>query len=129
MSYLKVVGHYVRQSPNRVSVGNIGLTITLGNQTTVEFPVPFVPIDNRLGIAPVIAPNGETKLEIDFSRWSPVRTGPDVVAVFPMNFTDQSLAVKVGRAFDADPATSWTDPVPSISNWLRTWGPDNGITF
>ncbi|MBP2322408.1 hypothetical protein JOF56_002793 [Kibdelosporangium banguiense] len=129
MSYIKLVGHYVHQLPDHISVGNVGFQITLGNGTVVEFPAPFVPINPRLGIAPLVVPNGETGVAIDFSRWSPIRTGPDVIAKFPLNFSDQSMAVKVGRAFDADPATSWTDPVSSVTTWLRTWGPANGLTF
>lgn len=126
--FIKFEGHYVEHGPGGgVSVGTAGSGITLSNGTTVEIPTPFIRIDRNLGIVPAIVPDGDAALRIDFTRWSPLRFGIDLTAGFPFNFPSQDLAVKVARAFDADPRTTWRDTPDAIGAWLRTWGADNGL--
>lgn len=51
------------------------------------------------------------------------KSGP----VLPVDF-DQATAVRVNRAYHADPATSWTDPVPTVASWMGTWAAANNLT-
>jgi hypothetical protein len=128
--FIKFECHYMEYAPGGgVSVGTAGTAITLGNGTTVEIPTPFIRLDSNLGIIPAIAPDGDAALRIDFTRWSPLRFGQDLTAGFPFNFATQDLAVKVARAFDVDPRTTWRDTPAAIEAWLRTWGADNGFNF
>lgn len=126
-SYIKMDGHYTEPVAGGVSVGYIRRTLILGNGGTVEFPLPFIPIGNDVGIAPLVMPDGANELRINLAYWSPVHYGRDVVALFPFNFSDQTTAVKVARAFDADPTTSWRASNEAITAWLRSWGAQHGI--
>ncbi|OLS99358.1 hypothetical protein BJF90_39295 [Pseudonocardia sp. CNS-004] len=124
--FIKFEGYYVEYGPGGgVNVGTPSTHITLGNGTTVEIPTPFMRIDRNLAITPAIVPDGESALRIDFTRWSPLRFGTDLTAGFPFNFPTQDLAVRVARAFDADPRTSWRDTPDAIGTWLRAWVADN----
>lgn len=127
MSYIKLTGHYNEQVPGGVYTGFINLTLPLGNSATVELPLPFMPLGNNLGIAPMSMPDGASSVRFDFSRWSPVSYGR-VTARFPFSFDGQEMAVKVARAFHADQATSWRDTPDQITAWLRTWGANHGLT-
>jgi hypothetical protein len=127
--YVQFDGYYTEHVRGGVSVGTVGMVSTLGNGTTVSIPTPFIRIGGNLGIIPAIDPDGDASLRIDFTRWSPVRYGQDLTAGFPFNFPSQDLAVKVARAFDADPRTTWRDAPDAIGAWLRTWGADNGLNF
>jgi hypothetical protein len=126
-AYIKFEGHYVEHVPGGMSVGSVTGIGKLGNGTTVEVPRPFISIGNNLGVTPVVEPDGQTSLRIDFARWSPLRYGQPITAGFPFNFASQDLAVRVARAFDADPQTSWRDPIDAIASWLRAWLADQQI--
>lgn len=126
-AYIKLEGYFTEHIPDGVSVASPTAIARLGNDTTVEVPRPFIAIGNNLGITPAIEADGETSLRIDFARWSPLRYGCDFTAGFPFNFADQGLAVRVARAFDADPNTSWRDPVGAIESWLRAWLADQKV--
>ena len=128
MTFLKLDAHYVHQNSDGLHIGAIGLTIALGDGTTVQIPTPFVPIGNDLGIAPAVVADGATALRIDFAQWTPVRYGRDIVAAFPYRFPRQETAVVVARAFDADPATHWRSDTAAMTAWLRSWGSANGVT-
>ncbi|WP_219414154.1 hypothetical protein [Pseudonocardia nigra] len=126
-AYIKFEGYFTEHIRNGVSVGCPTAMVRLGNDTTVEIPRPFIAIGNNLGITPAIEPDGETSLRIDVTRWSPLRYGHPITAGFPFNFAGQELAVRVTRAFDADPNTSWRDPATAIRLWLRTWLDGQGL--
>ncbi|WP_432847127.1 hypothetical protein ACQPXB_40755 [Amycolatopsis sp. CA-161197] len=42
-------------------------------------------------------------------------------------FRRQEVAVRVTRAFHADPATTWRDTYEQMTAWLYAWGPANGV--
>jgi hypothetical protein len=128
-TFLKLHGHTVEQFPGGLSVIAIARTFTFADGTAVEFPLPFLPIGNDLVITPAVKVNGDKTLTVDLSRWAPGLAAQRGVAVFPLNFGTQADAVKVARAYHADPATSWTDPLPTVLAWLRTWGSANGLNL
>ncbi|OKJ93838.1 hypothetical protein [Amycolatopsis sp. CB00013] len=121
MAYIKLTAHYAEQSGGRVAVGAWHLYITLKNGTKVDFPAPFVPLNETLAVTPVIEPDGDAGVRIDFTRWSPMRYGVAGSTGFPMWMSSQEMAVRVARAFDADPATRWSDSPDDIRTWLRSW--------
>ncbi|GAB3380781.1 hypothetical protein [Amycolatopsis echigonensis] len=129
MSYIKLQGHYTEQTPGGLDLGTINQTVQLGNGTAVELPAPFLPINQHLAIAPVITADGDSAARIDFGRWSPLRYGGDGLAFFPCNFHRQDVAVRVARAFDADPAADWDDTYDQKIAWLHAWGDENGFRF
>ncbi|RSM58959.1 hypothetical protein DMH03_23970 [Amycolatopsis sp. WAC 01376] len=127
MSYIKLAAHYVDQSGGRIAVGAWQLYITLNNGTTVDFPAPFVALDATLAVTPVIEPDGDAGVRVDFTRWSPLRYGVSGSTGFPVWLSSQELAVRVARAFDADPATRWSDSPDDIRTWLRSWAVTNDV--
>lgn len=125
--YTKLDGFYTEQLPDGVGVGGVSMTQQLGNGTTVEFLSPFLPIGNGLAILPAMAPDGKTELRIDFALWSPARVGAGKATALLMITADQDTAVRIARAFDADPTTSWDDPPPVVADWLHAWGQTSGV--
>ncbi|KFU82928.1 hypothetical protein SAMN04489729_4240 [Amycolatopsis lurida] len=121
MSLIKLDAHYVERS----CVGAVHLSIALNDGTTVVFPAPFLPLTASLAITPHFAPEGDSGLRIDFTHWSPMRYGLTDTARFPVALPSQELAMRVARAFDADPATTWTDPPEQMQAWLRSWTATN----
>jgi hypothetical protein len=129
MSYIKLEANYTEHVPGGMSIGNVGLTTTLNNGTRVEFPMPFVSIGNGLAITPAVNPNGDAGLRMDFTRWTPLRYGANRTAGFPLEFRSQDLAVRVARAFDADPSTRWGCTADEARAWLNTWAAANPALF
>lgn len=125
MSLIKLDAHYVERS----YVGAVHLTIALNNGTTVIFPAPFLPLTSSLAITPVVVPDGDAGLRIDFTRWSPLRYGVTNAARFPVSLPSQELAARVARAFDADPATTWADTPDQVMAWLRSWTAANNLAL
>ncbi|MGW4826666.1 hypothetical protein ACWEOG_03720 [Amycolatopsis japonica] len=123
MSLIKLDAHYL----NETGVGAVGLTITLANGTTVIFPAPFVPLTASLAVMPWIRPDDATGLRIDFAFWAPMTYGDAGAARFPLSLPTQELAVRVTRAFDADPATAWSDSPDQMVAWLRSWAASNDV--
>jgi hypothetical protein len=123
--FMKLEGHYIEQTPKGFGVGSISTTITLGNGTTVEMPIPLIPIGNNLAVTPALTADGDTGVRVDFSRWTPTRYGRAGAALFPRWYADQSIAVKVCRAFDADPTVSWDSPLDAIHAWATAWVQQN----
>jgi hypothetical protein len=121
MSYIKLHGYFTKSIPDGIATGTVSSTVVLKNGDTVEIPLPFVPTSDTVGVAPNFELSGDAGIRLDFTRWIPVRTGTDLTAGFPMYFTDQALAVKIGRAFEDDPTTSWRDPAEVIQAWVQTW--------
>jgi hypothetical protein len=122
MSYLKLHGYFTKSIPGGIATGTVSMTITLKNGDTIEFPLPFVPADSTIGVAPAVELSGDAGIRLDFTRWAAVRTDTNLTAGFPFYFADQAVAVKVGRAFEADPTTSWTDSAADVRAWLTKWG-------
>lgn len=119
-TFLRLHGHVISHTHDGVYATRITSTFQLSDGLTVNLPLPFVPINEKgLAVTPAVAPDGDTALRIDLTRWSPAVVSPEVVAGFPVNFGDQSTAVEAAREFDADPSTSWSDPA-SMRDWLRT---------
>jgi hypothetical protein len=125
--FMKLEGHYLESTRAGLSVGAVAMQIRLSDGTDVNLPVPFVSIGGNLAVCPQIAVDGDSGLRIDFTRWSPLRYGTDATVRFPVDIRPQSLAIRVARAFDADPSTSWHDQPADMLAWLRTWGPANGL--
>lgn len=123
--FVKLAGHYVEHVPGGVSIGSLSSTIALGNGTTVEMPLPFVPIGPSLAVVPTLMRAGDASVQVDFSRWSPARYGDRGLATFPRWYADQAVAVRICRAFDADPALSWTSPAEEITAWAIRWENEN----
>jgi hypothetical protein len=126
-TFLKLNAYVTEQNRNGVAVAAPLITVELGNGTTVEFPVPFVPISGFLALVPRISTEGETGVRTDLSQWSPAFVSTQLMTIFPATFGDQATAVQVARAFDADPSTAWSDPYDQKIAWLHGWGPVNGV--
>jgi hypothetical protein len=126
-TFINLVGHINTQDHARLITTTMTLTRQLNAETAVQLPVPFIPIGNGLAIAPAIDQDGETALRVDLARWAPAHVSSDLVAVLPINFNAQSMAVQVARAFDADPTTSWSASLSEVTDWLIAWGPANGL--
>ncbi|GAB1508187.1 hypothetical protein [Actinophytocola sp. KF-1] len=126
-TFLKLNAYVTEQNRQGVAVAAPTITLTLGDGTTVEFPVPFVPVGGHLALVPRISVVGETGVRVDLSRWSPAYVSAAHMVIFPARFDSQAVAVRVARGFDADPATSWNDPRDQMAAWLREWGPANGV--
>jgi hypothetical protein len=122
---IQLTAHYQEHVPGGISIGAPKMTIRLGNGTTVETSVLFLPIGNNLAITPVVTLDGDTALRIDLSRWCPMRYGTDCSRSMPFGFTSQQLAIRIARAFDADPATRWSDDTPAMTAWLKQWSAAN----
>lgn len=129
MSFVNLKSFYVSHGAGGASVANLALTIRLGDGTTVDFPVPFIPVDDTLAITPLIQMAGESAVRVDLAGWAPARYGADQSHGFPCAFYSQELAVTVGRAFDADPTTSWRDSFETKLAWLRAWALAHGVAL
>jgi hypothetical protein len=128
MSYIKLEAHYIDQTPSAFVSGAVQLSIALNDGTAVDFPAPFVPLTNTLAVMPMILPDGDAGLRIDFTLWAPLRYGPSGPSVrFPLSLSSQDLAVRVTRAFDADPSTAWSDSPDQMITWLRSWVAANNV--
>lgn len=123
-THVKLDGHYIDQTRDRIGVGAIPVTVTLGGGT-VEFPAPFLPIGGGLAVMPAIAPDGDTAVRIDFTRWIPLRYGQGSSDSLPLYLNGQSLAVRICRAFDADPRTHWRQSADEVRAWLEQWAREN----
>ncbi len=121
MPFIKLDSYYTNHIPGGVGVGALSLTLSLGNGTTVETTLPFLPLGGNLGISPMVESDGESSITFDFSRWLPVSYG-SVTGRFPFWFNSQADAAKVAHAFEADPAANWDDTRDQVAAWLRTWG-------
>jgi hypothetical protein len=126
-TFLKLTAYVTEQNRNGVAVAAPSATVELGNGTTVEIPLPFVPIGGVLALVPRISTDGETGVRTDLSRWSPAIVSTQLMNIFPANFENQATAVRVARAFDTDPNTSWSDPRDQMVAWWREWAPANGV--
>lgn len=123
MSYTQLQAHFLRQVPGGVSVSNLTATVKLADGNTVVFPIPFMPINDELGVSPVIehtTADGST-LRVDFSQWQPICLRDGEAGCLPIAARDQAEAVKLTRAFDADPATSWNDSPSAVQAWRQTY--------
>jgi hypothetical protein len=121
MSYIKLDGHYTIDRPGNFFVGAVRLTIKLGNGTTVEMPVPFLPLGDGLAISPCTVLEGADSLRFDFGNWMPLTYRDGQVARIPFAVAGQDVAVRACRAFDADPSTGWHDNYEQIAAWLSAW--------
>jgi hypothetical protein len=128
MPYIHLHAHYVHHVPGGVSVGAVGLDLQLADGTAVALPVPFVPLDDTLAVTPLIALDGAAGIRIDFTQWAPLRYGAAGNAAFPFYLPSQGLAVRVTRAFAADPATGWDDTPEAKKAWLDRWLATDGGT-
>jgi hypothetical protein len=122
MSYMKLQAHYVEHHSDGLYVSSPSKTMQLGEGTTVALPIPYIPIDNRLAIAPKLTADGETAaVRIDLTRWVPMYVSPDLVSFLPLACPGQAMAVRAAREFDADPAISWQDSEDDMVRWAHAW--------
>ncbi|MEV6644553.1 hypothetical protein [Amycolatopsis sp. NPDC051371] len=121
MSYIKLEAHYTIHISGGVHIGAVNLTTVLAGDLTVDMPIPFLALTDTLAVFPSIEADGDTAMRIDFTHWSPLRYGAAGAARFPFALTSQELAVRVARAFDADPAVDWSDTRERIEAWLNAW--------
>lgn len=127
MSYTKLHSHKAVPAPEGLAVVNMTARFTLGSGHIVEVPIPYLPIGGDLVLTPFMAAEGESNIRIDTTRWSPGYIGAKASVRFPLNFGSEEVAIRVGRAFDADPTTSWDDKMAEMIEWFRGWGPANGF--
>lgn len=114
--YLKLVP--VNVTPRGAVVG-VGCAVEVGG-LTVEVPRPFVMIDGRLAVGPVIeAADGSVKLRLDL--WNPMWLTAQGSRVLPLSVRGQGRAVAAARAFDADPEIDWTSPDEDVLAWCHRW--------
>jgi hypothetical protein len=130
MSYTKLLGCINKDFDG--GVATIGMhrtfTFTFTDGTVFEVAVPFLPIGGNLVITPKFAVNDDDKtLTVDLTRWCPGIVSEQLVTALPVD-CGQATAVRVTRAYDADPTTSWTDPVSKVSAWMLAWASTNGLT-
>ncbi len=128
-THLKLDGHYTGHVRGGISVGAVAITLDLSNDLVVELPAPFLPIGDGLAVTPAVVPDGDSAVRIDFTRWSPLRYGTRGAARFPVNFVGQDVAVRVARAFDADPRASWHCTADEAMEWLRQHGDRLGLAL
>lgn len=121
MSYIKPEAHYTIHHGRGVHIGAVSLTTVLAGDLTVDMPIPFVALTDTLAVCPSIEADGDTAMRIDFTNWAPLRYGAAGAARFPFRLNSQALAVRVARAFDADPAIDWSDTPERIEAWLTSW--------
>jgi hypothetical protein len=117
--YIKLDGHWVNHIRGGVQVATAALTMQQPGGLTVEMPTLFVPLGGDLAITPVIEPDGEHALRICLDRWSPMHLNPG--HRFPLNVPGLELAVRITRAFDADPDTRWDCTPEEAMAWCQTW--------
>ncbi|GAB3462514.1 hypothetical protein [Actinophytocola sediminis] len=125
-TYIKMDGYVAVARPGGVLVTTLTLIIALPNGSTVEFPALLLPIGAGLAITPAIRTGVDGEVCLDFTRWSPARVDGDLSVRFPVVCADQATAVAVARAFDADPATSWRDPVTVMVEWANRFAMSGG---
>jgi hypothetical protein len=104
--------------------------LTLGDGTSVDIAVPYVALDGGNGAGLAIAPlltAGVTGLSIDLQQWMAMYISPETTQFFTAASFDQPTAIRVARAWHADPATNWSDPHTEQVRWLQTWAPANGV--
>ena len=126
MSYTKLTNIITKQFREGVALSGISRTVTFEDGTAFEVPLPFLPIGDDLVLTPKVIVDGDKALRIDLTRWCPSIVSQWVTATLPVD-CDQALAVRMARAYHADPATSWTDPVANVSAWVGTWAAANGV--
>lgn len=126
--HIQLTAHVVEPNPVGIRITAPTADYVLGDGTTINLPVPFMPAAGPLVITPEIALDGEAGLRLDFTRWSPMRLGADG-GRFPFTFTGQALAIRIGRAYDADPTTTWRYDVPAAARWLRRHAAEFGVRF
>ncbi|RDI20337.1 hypothetical protein [Lentzea flaviverrucosa] len=120
-TFVQLHGHRVNQVPGGVRVGNMLVTVVLGNGSSVQFPLPFLPIGGDLIIVPAVHAVGETGVHIDVSRWTPAYLDGERWAALAISTTDQALAVRLCQAFHSAPEVSWTSPKDEVAAWLNAW--------
>lgn len=125
--FLKLNSYITERNSRGMVVAAPSVTIGFPDGTTVDFPVPFTHISGSLAVVPRMTIDGDIGVRVDLAHWSPAHVTVAQTALFPADFDDQATAVRVGRAFDVDPATSWNDTFNQKVAWLREWGPANGV--
>jgi hypothetical protein len=128
VSYIKLEAHYTIHHSRGVQVGAVRLTTVLAGDLTVDMPIPFLALNDTLGVCPSIEPDGDTAMRVDFTNWSPLRYGAAGAARFPFTLNSQAVAVQVARAFDGDPGVDWSDAPERIEAWLHAWLAANNVT-
>lgn len=123
MSYTQLQAHYVRQEHGGLNVGSVSVTVQLADGDTVVLPIPFLPINDQIGVAPVMehGVNDGSTVRVDFSRWQPICLRDGDAGCVPLVAGDQGEAVRLARAFDADPATSWKDSPSGVEAWRQSY--------
>lgn len=121
MSYTKLQAHHTRHTATGVQVSTFSVTVQLADET-VDIPIPFLPISDNLGVAPVMehgANDGNT-IRVDLSRWQPICLRDGEARCLPLEL-GQADAVTITRAFDADPTTTWNDSRTAVETWTETY--------
>jgi hypothetical protein len=126
-AFLKLHAYTTEQSDGGVCITGISRTFMFNDGIAMDVPIPFLPIGNDLVLTPQVDVDGDQTLRVNLTLWCPGTASPRLVASLPVH-CDQATAVRVARAYDADPATSWTDPASTVATWLSAWAAANGVT-
>lgn len=126
-NYIQLHGHKVEQLPTGINVYNASRTLTLGDGSAVQFPLPFLPIVRDLVIVPAVHVEGQTGIRIDVGQWTPARITAKAWRSLPFSVSSQAIAAQVCQAFDAALDTSWDASAGQQSVWLNAWCESNGI--
>jgi hypothetical protein len=118
-SYLKLDSYVF----NGRGVAAVTCEITM-NDTTVSLNRPFVQIAPYLAVTPAVAAD-ETGIRIRLDAWQAMSFGrPGPVCILPLTVPTQAAAVAAARAFEADPAITWSAPLDQLTAWCQRWGAD-----
>ncbi|SEF30167.1 hypothetical protein SAMN05421837_10538 [Amycolatopsis pretoriensis] len=91
------------------------------NGTRVSILRPFVEIGPYLAVTPQVTADGEG-IRIRLDAWAPMKYGHDGPVIFlPLVTSTQGGAVAAARAFEADPAITWSAPFAELMAWCQRW--------
>jgi hypothetical protein len=115
-NYLKL-DSYVFDSSGLAAV-NCEITI---NDTRVSFVRPFVQIAPHLAVTPGVAAD-DNGIRIRLDAWHAMNFGHNgPISILPLTVPTQAAAVAAARAFDADPAITWSAPLDQLTAWCQHW--------